>query len=176
MAISTATEIKHYYENKATAESYVGQRFTSELNRMLHDRQVAAIQGAIDRWHPAKSLEVAPGPGRLTRDLRPSGLLVCLEFNQVMIEEGRRRTAIRPAWLRGDGFRLPLSPGFDLVYSFRFIRHFHRADRERIYAEIRRVLRPGGIFLMDAVNAGVGPRPGEAARGLPRLRQALSTR
>jgi SAM-dependent methyltransferase len=158
MPISAVTEIKQHYSDQATAQSYVGERFTSELNRMLHERQVAAIQGAIDRLKPARSLEIASGPGRLTRDLRPSGLLACLEFNNAMIEEARKRVSIRPAWLRGDGFRLPLSPGFDLVYSFRFIRHFHRADRERLYAEIHRVLRPGGYFLMDAVNARVsGP-------------------
>src|SRR5262249_4547749 len=44
---------------------------------------------------------------------------------------------------------------FDLVYSFRFLRHFRRDDRNRLYAEIQRVLRPGGYFLMDAVNERV---------------------
>jgi SAM-dependent methyltransferase len=48
-------------------------------------------------------------------------------------------------------FRQP----FDLVYTFRFIRHFQLADRQRLYAQIRRVLRPGGLLLFDAVNAVV---------------------
>jgi hypothetical protein len=38
---------------------------------------------------------------------------------------------------------------FDLVYSFRFIRHFQREDRNRLYAALRR------YFVMDAVNEKV---------------------
>jgi SAM-dependent methyltransferase len=54
--------------------------------------------------------------------------------------------------VRGDGFRLPFDQAFDLVYTFRFVRHFQRTDRDRLYAGIRRVLTPGGHFVMDAVN------------------------
>jgi ubiquinone/menaquinone biosynthesis C-methylase UbiE len=156
--IFTETEIKRFYESSAVAERYVSERFTSELNRMLHLRQVAAVQRTIGRCQPATALEIATGPGRLTRDVRASGLLVCLEYNNAMVAEGRSAVRTPSAWVRGDAFHLPFSPPFDLVYSFRFIRHFRRADRERIYAEIRRVLRPGGCFLLDAVNARVsGP-------------------
>jgi SAM-dependent methyltransferase len=158
MMISTKMGIRNAYQDEKTARAYVAERFTSDLNRMLHERQVAAVQGAIDRLQPAKILEIAPGPGRLTSDLRPTGLMVCLEYNESMIAQGRPATKTHSAWVRGDGFRLPFSPGFDLVLCFRFIRHFHRADRERLYAEVVRVLRPGGYFLFDAVNAKVsGP-------------------
>jgi SAM-dependent methyltransferase len=69
-----------------------------------------------------------------------------------MIEQGCSACGSMPRWVRGDGFQLPFSNVFDLVYSFRFVRHFHSKDRDRLYAEIKRVLRPGGYFLMDAVN------------------------
>ncbi|HXG08816.1 MAG TPA: class I SAM-dependent methyltransferase, partial [Gemmataceae bacterium] len=39
-----------------------------------------------------------------------------------------------------------------LVYTFRFVRHFRRSDRERLYVQVRRVLKPGGYFVLDAVN------------------------
>jgi SAM-dependent methyltransferase len=70
-----------------------------------------------------------------------------------MIEQGR--AACPPdhcTWVRGNGFQLPVGPHFDLAYTFRFVRHFHRADRERLYAELRRALRPGGWLVLDAVN------------------------
>jgi hypothetical protein len=35
------------------------------------------------------------------------------------------------------------------------VRHFRRADRERLYAEVRRVLRPEGLFVFDAANERV---------------------
>jgi SAM-dependent methyltransferase len=168
MMLSTRTEIKHAYQGESTAKTYVADRFVSVLNRMLHEQQVEAVQGAIDRLRPAKILEIAPGPGRLTKDLRPSGFLVCLEYNESMIAQGWPGAAGHSAWVRGDGFRLPFSGGFDLVYCFRFIRHFHRADRERLYAEVRRVLRPGGHFLLDAVNAKVsGPRRAQHPENYP---------
>jgi SAM-dependent methyltransferase len=79
-------------------------------------------------------------------------MLVCLEYNEGMIAHGQPACGKRALWVRGNGFQLPFATCFDLVYSFRFVRHFHRADRERLYGEIRRVLRPGGYFVMDAVN------------------------
>lgn len=152
MALATEREIQQHYSDRATAAAYVGRRFVSELHRLLHDRQVAAVQRVLDRSGAGDALEIAPGPGRVTRDVRPRGRLVCLEFNESMIEQGRPACGPAASWVRGNGFRLPFAEAFDLVYSFRFIRHFRRADRERLYAEVRRVLRPGGWFVFDAVN------------------------
>jgi SAM-dependent methyltransferase len=152
MTLATEQEIKASYRGDNVASKYVAQRFHSELHRLLHDRQVDVVQRLIDRVQPAWALEIAPGPGRLTRDIRPVGRLACLEYNEGMIEQGRPACGSQVLWVRGDGFRLPFGPSFDLVYTFRFVRHFHHADRQRLYAEIRRVLRPGGYLVMDAVN------------------------
>jgi ubiquinone/menaquinone biosynthesis C-methylase UbiE len=85
-------------------------------------------------------------------------MVVCLEYNEGMIKYGQPACDGKAVWVRGNGFQLPFAQVFDLVYSFRFVRHFHRKDRERLYAEIRRVLKPGGSFVMDAVNEHVsGP-------------------
>jgi ubiquinone/menaquinone biosynthesis C-methylase UbiE len=152
MTLASETEIQQAYTGEKPAAGYVGARFASELHRLLHDRQVAAVQRILDQVRPARTLEIAPGPGRVTRDLRPVGQLVCLEFNEGMIAHGQPACGERATWVRSNGFQLPFAACFDLVYSFRFVRHFHQADRERLYAEIRRVLRPGGYFVMDAVN------------------------
>jgi ubiquinone/menaquinone biosynthesis C-methylase UbiE len=153
MTSTSETELQQAYQGEALAARYVDQRFASELHRLLHDRQVAAVQQQMNRARPEKILEIAPGPGRLTRDLQPTGLLVCLEYNEGMIGHGRPACGERALWVRGNGFQLPFGECFDLVYSFRFVRHFRRADRQRLYGEIRRVLRPGGHFVMDAVQA-----------------------
>lgn len=159
MSLVTEKEIKAYYSGNQIAQAYVQDRFINELHGLLHNRQLAAIQRAFDQLRPAYALEIAPGPARLTRDLRPSGKLICVEYNDGMIRQGRQLcTSDRCHWLRGDGFRLPVAAKFDLAYSFRFIRHFKTADRNRLYTELRRTLRPGGVFIMDAVNERIsGP-------------------
>ncbi len=169
MALATETEIQTAYRSRAVAAEYTAVRFGNEVHGLLHDRQVAAVQRVMDEARPRRALEIAPGPGRLTRDVRPTGSLVCLEYNEGMIEQGRAACGPHVQWVRGNAFELPLAAGeFDLAYSFRFVRHFHLPDRRRLYDGIRRVLRPGGHFVMDAVNERVsGPlrrrRPEEYA-------------
>jgi SAM-dependent methyltransferase len=152
--LSSPGQIRTAYASHDTAAGYIGRRFVNELQGLLHERQVAAVQRVMRDVRPARTLEVAPGPGRVTRDVTPAGLLVCVEYNEGMIGQGRP-AAGRAAWVRGDGFQLPFGDGFDFVYSFRFIRHFRADDRRRLYAEVRRVLRPGGHLVFDAVNERV---------------------
>ena len=113
--------------------------------RLLHETQVAAVNRAMHDLGAVRSLEMAPGPGRVTRDVRPAGELVCLEFNEGMIAEGQRCCSPHVKWVQGNAFELPFEDDeFDSAYSFRFVRHFHRNDRDRLYAQLSRVLRPGG--------------------------------
>ncbi len=151
----TEKEIQSAYSDRKVAEDYIKIRFTSELHRLLHQRQVSAVQRVLSQLGDAPILEIAPGPGRLTRELKPKGSLVCLEYNEAMIEAGRPCCSSQTRWVRGNAFQLPFAQEFGLVYTFRFIRHFRKDDRERLYREIHRVLKPGGLFLMDAVNVRV---------------------
>jgi SAM-dependent methyltransferase len=89
-----------------------------------------------------------------------------------MIEVGRKACDPAVEWVQGDAFALPeggpFASPFDMVYTFRFIRHFERGDRARLYAQIARVLRPGGWLVMDAVNAEVsGPLRAEHPEDYP---------
>src|SRR5690606_32830690 len=117
--------------------------------------QVEAVQRAIARVGSGRILEIAPGPGRITCDVRAGGRLCCLEYNQQMIERGRSVCQENVRWIQGDAFNLPFSSSFDLVYSFRFVRHFQRSDRDRLYRQIRQVLKPAGWLVLDAVNERV---------------------
>ncbi len=158
----TEAQIQRAYAGRETAMRYTGQRFANDLNRLLHRQQVTTVRSAIARMRPRRVLEVAPGPGRLTREVAAGfeGALTCLEFNAGMIEAGRSHCPPAVRWVRGNAFAMPFAPEaddqpFDLAYSFRFIRHFRRADRDRLYHQLARVLRPGGRLLFDAVNGRI---------------------
>jgi ubiquinone/menaquinone biosynthesis C-methylase UbiE len=150
--VSSSNAIANFYEDRKVAEKYVEERFATEIGHLVHRRQVKFVNDVIASYRPRRVLEIAPGPGRLTRDVKFPGALVCLEYNEGMIEQGCSACGSMVRWIRGDGFQLPFANVFDLVYTFRFVRHFHRSDRERLYSEIKRVLRPGGHFVTDAVN------------------------
>jgi SAM-dependent methyltransferase len=89
-----------------------------------------------------------------------------MDASRAMLGQARRRLeAAGLSWrcVNGDAFALPFGSDFDLVYSFRLVRHFERRDRLRLYRQIARVLRPNGRFVFDAVNADVSAPLREAA-------------
>jgi SAM-dependent methyltransferase len=168
MPLATEQEIQSAYRGQKLAGDYVAERFVAPLMAMLHERQVAAVNRVLREERPGRTLEVAPGPGRITREICPrmsargaSGPqteLVCLEYNEGMIAEGRAASGPEVKWVQGNAFELPFGQEFDALYSFRFVRHFHREDRGRLYAQFRKVLQPGGWLVLDAVNEAVsGP-------------------
>jgi len=54
----------------------------------------------------------------------------------------------------GDARELPFADGsFDVVHSYSVLQHLPKADVRRVAAEIRRVLRPGGLAWIEMPNA-----------------------
>jgi ubiquinone/menaquinone biosynthesis C-methylase UbiE len=151
-----AQEIRDAYRKDAVARDYIDERFTQPLGAFLHDRQVAALNRVISTYKPASVLEVAPGPARLTAELADSfaGLGTVMDASAEMLQEARRRLGRATRWraVQGDAFNLPFGEQFDLLYSFRLVRHFDTGDRAALYRQFARVLRPGGILVFDAVN------------------------
>ncbi len=158
--IRGVADIRNAYRDDRVAETYVDGRFREPLGALLHKRQIQTVRQVVATLRPRKVLEIAPGPARLTVDVAPflDQPPVVMDASAQMLAQARRRltSAGRSAvMINGDAFHLPLAGGFDLVYTFRLIRHFESGDRARLYAEIARVLRPGGVLLFDAVNADV---------------------
>ncbi len=149
--ISSEADIQNAYSGTKVAEAYVAGRFESELNRLLHRKQVGAVNKVMMEHLPTRSLEIAPGPGRVTRDVTPTGHLTCLEFNEGMIEQGKQNCLNVNEWVQGNAFELPFDEPFEFVYTYRFIRHFKQEDRNRLYDQIKNVLTPGGYLVFDAV-------------------------
>ena len=99
----------------------------------------------------ARVLEIGTGKGRMLVELRRLGLdAQGVETNDWMLEEARRLHGALPV-TKVSGHALPFPDGaFDLVFSFDVFEHI--ADSDAHLREVRRVLRPGGRYLLQTPN------------------------
>ncbi|SFE41062.1 Methyltransferase domain-containing protein [Actinacidiphila alni] len=72
---------------------------------------------------------------------------------------GKDAAGPRPEWVRADVLALPFRGTFDLAVSFGAFGHFLPAQRPRLFAEVRRALRPGGLFAFPIT----APPPADSA-------------
>lgn len=166
--IRSKSGLAEFYDDPRVVETYL-ERKAQPLGAVVHARQVGYLNRVIGELAPARVLELAPGPARLSAELRQVPVAVGMDFSPRMLLEARRRTrerGLRWQLVRGDGFALPFaSESFDLVFSVRFVRRFEHAARNRLYTEIRRVLRPGGHLVLDAQNRLVAGPHREGRKG-----------
>jgi len=157
--IDQPPELQEYYKDQNVVGAYMDRRTTQPLNGVLHRSQVRFLNAAVAQRALGRVLEIACGPGRLTTAMRGVRFGVAVDFSPAMLETALRRMnggAEQWAFLRSDAFVLPFrAAAFDAVYTLRFVRHFQLADRQRLYQEIHRVLRPRGVFMVDALNRDV---------------------
>ena len=169
--IDRPEDLQSYYKDQQVVGAYMRKRTGEPLNGVLHRRQVDLLNQVIAERSPHRVLEVACGPGRLTTAVRGVPFGVAVDSSPEMLRTARSRMAPHAgswSFLRSDAFVLPfVSESFDLLWTLRFVRHFQAEDRARLYAEFRRVLRPQGLFVVDALNREVS-YPHRVRRGLDR--------
>ena len=99
---------------------------------------------------PGRVLELAAGTGVLTRELVAAlapGVVTATDFNQAMVDSGRVH-APTAEWRQADAMDLPFGVAeFDLVACQFGVMFF--PDKPTAFAEVRRVLTPGGTLLMS---------------------------
>jgi len=116
--------------------------YAADLARRLAARPVTRV------------LEIAAGTGVVTRALAsalpPNVSIVATDLNQPMLDHAATLPIARPVeWRQADAMQLPFDDGaFDAVVCQFGVMFF--PDRAKAYAEARRVLRPGGVFLFNA--------------------------
>lgn len=98
-------------------------------------------------------LEVAAGTGVVTRELAralpPDAQIIATDLNPAMLEQAAHIGTERPVrWQPADAARLPLpDASVDAVLCQFGVMFF--PDKPAAYAEMRRVLRPGGVLLFN---------------------------
>ncbi|MDX9703638.1 MAG: class I SAM-dependent methyltransferase [Candidatus Auribacterota bacterium] len=154
------SELKNYYSTEKVSKDYLGQRFTSAIGRVLHEKQVAIVNKIISETGAKSILELACGPARLTCDIICADTNCAVDGSPAMLKIAQQRlkeAGKGSIWKlqEADIFELNMERKFDLIYTFRFIRHFKLDDRKKIYGVIRKHLNDGGSLIFDVVNEKV---------------------
>ena len=147
-----ASAVRHVYED--IADGYAG-RFGDDLERSLVDRTV--LETAVGMLPPpALVLDLGCGPGQVASFLVARRCrAVGIDLTAKMLDVARR--ADPPlALINGNVLRLPVRDGAaDGAIAWFALHNLPRALLGGALAQVRRVLRPGGVFVM-ATHGGDG--------------------
>jgi len=146
--------IRDYYEDNTVAHEYISERFAKPLGRVQHQTQVHTINNIINFYHIDRILEVACGPARLTSYIKGFKEGVAIDTSDRMLNIARKRVSNPEKWqfINADAFQINLNERFQLIYVFRFIRHFRLPERIKLYNKFHELLEDSGILIFDAVN------------------------
>jgi SAM-dependent methyltransferase len=98
-------------------------------------------------------LEVGAGFGRLTGEYDMFAQVVLLDYSLSQLQYAQEQfgRSTRFVYVAADAYKLPFHEGtFDAVTMIRVIHHMARV--EQILAQIRRILIPNGIFILEHAN------------------------
>jgi len=110
---------------------------------------------AAFEFAPRVVLDLGAGTGRVTRELKrryPRALVIALDLSPGMLREARHNQLLwrRFVRLNADALRLPLAgASVDLVFSSLVLQWCE--PLEQAFAEVRRVLSPGGFFAFSTL-------------------------
>ncbi|MBI5612597.1 MAG: malonyl-ACP O-methyltransferase BioC [Gammaproteobacteria bacterium] len=127
------------YERAAWLQREIGARLLARLD--------------VIKLVPTRVLDLGCGSGYCTRALRKryrQTEVIGLDIAPAMLRAARRRDGWwrRNRWLGGDAERLPFAAAsFDMVISNLSLQW---CDPERVFPEVARVLRPGGLFMFTS--------------------------
>jgi SAM-dependent methyltransferase len=131
----------------------VPELYDRYLVPLIFESYASDLVGRLNEVSPEAVLEVAAGTGAVTRamaaGLPESTSIVSTDLNQPMLDYAASVGTARPVvWQQADVTDLPFPDGmFDAVVCQFSVMFF--PDRRQAFAEIYRVLKPGGVFLFN---------------------------
>ena len=127
--------------------------FWDEGGRAYEDR-VEEI--ALKRLLPKSGqlmLEVGAGAGRNTPRYKGYSRVVVMDYSRTQLEQAQKRLGRSQEYIyvATDVYRMPFVDGlFDGATMIRVLHHM--ADAPKALAEVRRVMQPGGTFILEFAN------------------------
>ena len=140
----------------AADEAFIGalpEAYDRFLVPLIFAPYAAELAARLAQRPPERILEIAAGTGAVTRAmaaaLPATSSIVATDLNQPMLDRAAGRGTSRPVtWRQADAMNLPFADEtFDAVVC-QFGAMFF-PEKSRAFAEARRVLTPGGVFLFS---------------------------
>lgn len=150
-------QVEQMFDSIAPAYDFMNNAMTFGLHRYWRNRALHMLRRSLEgRGGALRLLDVACGTGDVTFHLRrlfgPEARIEGIDLSSGMLAIARKRLAAMPGpdrraitFTEGDCLNLPYeSDSYDAVTVAYGVRNF--ADLRAGYAEMRRVLRPGGVL------------------------------
>jgi len=144
-----------YYQDDEVASKYIKQRYSSLFGKLRNELEIKVINSFLKILNPKTTLDLAAGTGRVTKRLKNFGKGYAIDTSEEMLEYAKAEIG---NWIfkRSDAFNIPFEDEFfDVVVSTRFIWHFKKFDRDKLFKEIWRVLKSDGYLIFDFPNANI---------------------
>jgi 2-polyprenyl-3-methyl-5-hydroxy-6-metoxy-1,4-benzoquinol methylase len=152
------------------------ERFETFAESHDHDAGIAGWSSSglaarfrhfVRLWQPRATgavwLDAGCGAGTYSRYMADQGAQVMgMDYSFPTLEKAKKRSQTVTKWTAGDVTRLPLKSGyFDGVICFGVTQAL--SDSRQISSELARIVKPGGIIWIDALNAYCVPHMLERA-------------
>lgn len=148
-------QVEQMFDSIAPAYDFMNTAMTFGLHRRWRDKALRGVCAALDGVAAPRVLDLACGTGDVTLRLAgmlPDALITGADLSAGMLEVARRKlgkadapTRRRIEFRQADALRMPFADGeFDAVTIAYGVRNFENLRAG--YAEMRRVLRPGGML------------------------------
>lgn len=158
--------MKKYYQNAEIASNYNAHRFEKYPQNCFDMMERQSISMIISDFYTGKNnlqlLDIACGDGRIVQENIRFGNCTAVDSSEAMLEVVASRyqpvtNQLQPVTNRlvtkkKDFITDDFDETFDVVTSFRYIRHFDYKTRKLLYKKIRNCLSENGIFIFDVPN------------------------
>jgi SAM-dependent methyltransferase len=152
------------WEHPADALPFTGERFTSETSGQIEIEHLHRYFLARELSRDKEVLDIASGEGYGSALLaQTASSVVGVEIDAEVVAHATQAYS-RPnlRFVHGDARAIPLpAASVDVVVSFETIEHLY--EQERFIAEVRRVLRPDGVFIVSTPDRDVYSPPDSPA-------------
>lgn len=147
--------LKKFFAQTRKPEGFLGKLMVRGMNGSGHARLADWGLSHLDGIKPGQIAELGCGGGRNAKELLrryPGTKLTALDYSEISVEKTKayNKTEIaagRCNVIRGSVDRLPFADGqFDLATAFETV--YFWPGLEKCFAEVFRVLKPGGLFLI----------------------------